>query len=231
MFRFVTKKELWDIEDSGLLDEVPQTLTWNLKSIQDSIAYGHLFQFENKRIAEIGGGNSRVLRALARKNQCVNIDKFEGAGGGPTQSNLPENISLIQAYLGKETKELIQDDFFDALFSISVIEHIPNHYLGDLFQESARIVKRDALAIHLIDIYCIDVPTNQPRMSLLTDLFFKYFRPLEKDILAPDDIKFSCANATNPDSTMNRWNKVVPELRKVRETHQSCSLILAGFRV
>lgn len=230
MFRFVTKKELWAIEDSGILKNVPQMSPWHMKNIQDAVAYSHLSSYENSTIAEIGGGNSRLLRALMRNNRCVNIDKYEGAGNGPTQHALPAGIDVVRAYLGQETKNLIQSEIFDAVFSISVIEHIPDRDLDDLFEEIARISKRGALSLHLIDVYCDEKPTLQARMTQLTDLFFKHFSPLEQNMLSPNEVKFSCNYATNPDNIMNQWNKVSPALQSVRELQQGCSLILGGIR-
>ena len=74
MYRFVTKKEYWDIEDSGLLAQLPPTnYAWHLKHIQDAVAYKYLHQLKGKTIAEAGGGSSRLLPALARHNSCYNI--------------------------------------------------------------------------------------------------------------------------------------------------------------
>jgi len=81
MFRFVTKKEYWDIEDSGLLTQLaPANFVWHMKNIQDAAAYKYLHQFEGVAIAEVGGGHSRVLPALAHRNSCYNIEPFEGLG-------------------------------------------------------------------------------------------------------------------------------------------------------
>lgn len=230
MFRFVTKKELWTIENSGILKNVPQMSPWHMKNIQDAVAYNYLSSYKNSTIAEIGGGNSRLLRALMGNNRCVNIDKYEGAGNGPTQQALPAGIDVIHAYLGKETKKLIESGTFDAVFSISVIEHIPDGDLSDVFEEIARISKKGALSLHLIDVYCDEKPTLQTRMTQLTDLFFTYFSPLEQDMLSPREVKFSCNYATNPDNVMHQWNKVSPALQSVRELQQGCSLILGGIR-
>jgi hypothetical protein len=230
MFRFVNKKEVWGIEDSGILENLPQLPYWSLKNIQDAVAYNYLRSYENGTIAEIGGGNSRLLQVLAKNNRCFNIDKFEGVGGGPKHSDLPAEISIVHAYLGKETKNIIENEVFDVVFSISVIEHIADCDLKDLFEESARISKKGALSLHLIDVYCAEEPRQQARMTLLVNLFFSYFSPLEQKMISPNEVEFSCSYATNPDNAMNRWNKSVPGLRQLRETHQSCSLILGGIR-
>ena len=228
MFRFITKKELWDIEDSGLLDELPKINSWQIKSAQDALAYKYLHPYENKFIAEVGGGNSRVLQALMKKNRCVNIDKLEGQDGGPQVNNLPKQISVLPVYLGKESQEYLESGLFDVLFSISVVEHIADEDIPSFFEENARILKKNSLTVHLIDIYLSEEPEHQSRLSLLSESFFKHFMPLSQDILDPVGVKFSCSYVTNPDPTMNVWNKVAPSLKNIRETHQACTFLLAG---
>lgn len=90
MFRFVTKKELWGFEDSGLAAQLPPTHIWHLKDIQDAMAYKYLHNLKNMRIAEVGGGNSRILPILARQNTCFNIEPFDGVGQGPKTNTLPQ---------------------------------------------------------------------------------------------------------------------------------------------
>ena len=87
MLKFVTKKEYWDVIDSKILDynNVKTDSFWHLKSIQDAIAFSYLHEYCNKCIAEIGGGNSRLLPTLSKKNNCFNIEEFKGAHGGPTK--------------------------------------------------------------------------------------------------------------------------------------------------
>ena len=84
LLRIVTKKEYWDAENEGVLELMPQPKFWYLKTIQDVIALDHIKDFKGKRIAEIGGGDSRVLPVLKENNHCVNIDEFKGLGQGPT---------------------------------------------------------------------------------------------------------------------------------------------------
>ena len=237
MFRFVTKKELWAIEDSGLTAQLPPSShIWHLKDIQDALAYKYLHQCKGKIIAEAGGGNSRLLPILAPKNSCYNIDPFEGAGKGPKANTLPPEIVSVKAYLG-QTDAIINDAAFDVLFSISVVEHVPDGDLKSFFADSRRILKADhGFALHLIDIYTAEKPSpdSMERCRQVSDMFFQHFLPLPGEVMGRDGdwakaLCFRSHYATKPDNAMQSWNKLVPELKEMRETHQSCSLILGGW--
>lgn len=237
MYRFVTKKELWAVEDSGLTAKLaPSRESWSLKNIQDAVAYKHLQQFKGKTVAEVGGGDSRVLPTLARQNSCCNIEPFEGQGNGPTTNTLPSEIIKLKAYLG-QTDLLIKDGKFDVLFSISVIEHVPEDKLESFFADSRRILKAEGFALHMIDIYVSEEPSlaSMKRHQSIGDLFFSYFQPLTpSEVMGrngnwADALRFHCRYATNPDNAMNYWNKIAPQLRNIREEQQSCTLILAGL--
>ncbi len=228
--RFVTKREYWDLEDSGLLETLPCPAPWHLKTIQDAVAFSRLHMLRGKTIAEIGGGNSRLLPTLARQNHCVNIEKFEGCGAGPTENALPSEISVIDAYLG-HTGALLAKETFDAAFSISVIEHVAPEDMEFFFHDNARILKKNSLSLHLIDISCSDTPSShmQKRFSMIKQHFFKFFTPLSHEIIAEDDLHFRCEYATNPDNVTHSWAQIVPDARTIFETHQICSIVLAGY--
>ncbi|MDR2574393.1 MAG: class I SAM-dependent methyltransferase [Desulfovibrio sp.] len=235
MFRFVTKEEYWQVEDSGLLDKLPRApFGWHMKNIQDAMAFSLLRSCRGQTIAEVGGGDSRLLPALAAHNRCVNIEPYEGIGCGPKTNTLPDSITNIPAYLGR-TRQSIRDETFDVVFSISVLEHVPDEELEGFLQDAARISKKGGLGLHLIDVYTSESPPSAlvERQRRTGDIFFSHFTPLSEDLLGQDgdwrkDLIFRCSCATNPDDAMNRWNHIAPSLRHIRATHQSCSLILAG---
>ena len=237
MYRFVTKKELWAIEDSGLTAQLPASSLWHLKDVQDALAYNYLRHFKGKVIAEVGGGNSRLLPILARQNSCYNIEPYGGVGQGPATCTLPPEIVNVKAYCGR-TDLIIKDEAFDVLFSISVVEHVPHDELEPFFTDSRRILKAShGFACHLIDIYTAEEPgpASMERYRWIHDIFFQHFSPLSSEIidLQGEDwakaLRFRCCYASNPDNAMYGWNKLRPQLKEVRETHQCCSLILAGW--
>jgi hypothetical protein len=105
------------------MDGIPDTGFWHLKDIQDAMAYSHLCKAKGLQIAEVGAGHSRLLSVLAKTNTCCAIDEYKGAGGGPKALPKDANIRIFNCNVGA-SQGLITDASFDALFSISVIEHV-----------------------------------------------------------------------------------------------------------
>ena len=233
MLRFVTKKEYWDAESQGILDLMPKPKFWYLKTIQDVITLNQIKDLKGKNIAEIGGGESRVLPVLKAHNRCVNIDEFKGSGQGPTKKVSIDGIENIYVNVGEFSSQLA-DESFDVIFSISVIEHIASDKLYDFFQDSIRILKPEGKIIHLIDLYVEDNDSNNEGARDRVRLYNKFFENSAIESVGSridvNDVKFSCSYATNPDDVLNSWNRLVPNLKHKRECSQSCSLILMATK-
>lgn len=238
MLKFVTKEEYWKVEDSGILKSLPQKFSWHLKSIQDAVAFQYLYQLSNQTIAEVGGGNSRILPVLSKKNTCYNVDEFQGAGNGPKQSVVIEGVKNVSTLLGKFS-ELLPNTYFDYVFSISVVEHVSTQDLTNFFKDCYRILKPNGKMIHLIDVYLEDsLKANQ---DSLAERVKKYKYPFQEKmfislnsqelIISENDLYFSTRFASNPDNMMNNWNKSVPSLKNKRIKSQSCSLLMAGSKI
>jgi SAM-dependent methyltransferase len=236
MLRFVSKEEYWRIEDSGILASLPQKMQWHLKSIQDAIAFEYLYQLSDQRIAEVGGGNSRILPVLSKNNICYNIDEFQGAGGGPQQEIVLEGVKNVPTFLGKFST-LLPNNYFDYVFSVSVVEHVPTETLGDFFEDIHRILKPNGKMIHLIDVYLEDsLIVNQNflgnRLAKYQDAFSEglFLAPAPNSIISKEELEFSTRFATNPDNIMNGWNTIAPSLKDKRINSQSCSLLMVGYK-
>ena len=233
LLRFVTKKEYWDAENKGVLDLMPQPNFWYLKTIQDVIALQQIKNLKGKIVAEIGGGDSRVLPVVKDNNYCFNIDEFKGSGNGPTEKTKIDGIENIYVNVGEFSPKL-GDELFDIIFSISVIEHIPSNSLNDFFLDSVRILKPAGMIFHLIDVYNEDDDFNNKGLMQRISHYNKFFEidAIESTGARIDenDIGFSCAYATNPDNILNSWNRMVPNLRPKRESSQSCSLLLMATK-
>ena len=125
----------------------------------------------------------------------------------------------------------IPDNYFDIVFSISVIEHVPKAQLNDCFSDCYRILKPGGLMLHAIDLYISDQPTS---LTAVIDGYrqatqkpgFKWLKPPQID----NDTTFQCRYASNSDLTMSQWNRIVPSLREIRKTHQSVSIKLAAIK-
>lgn len=229
MFDFIRKDRLWSALDRGLQKEVkPGPLGYELKSTQDITVYDLMKDADGLVIGEVGGGESRILPALVRRNRCFNIDKFEGLGAGPTKKKSIRRVKHVDAYLG-EMSPLMQPASFDIIFSISVIEHVPTDELGAFLEDGLRILKPGGLWLHAIDIYIEDKPTHAAQVR-----FDAYRNWLADSRLAPEGEifegppVFTCDIATNPDHIMHSWGKIAPTLIGLRQKAQCVSLIMAA---
>lgn len=228
MLDFIRKSFLWDAWDRGLHQEVPKLREFHLKSIQDLAVYDRLRSFKEAVIGEVGGGNSRVLRTLANTNRCFNIEQFAGKDGGPAKEVKIDGVDNILVLLGEYSPE-IKDEFFDCLFSVSVVEHLPDGKLRDFAEDGLRALKPGGLWLHAIDMYLKDEPEDDTnsRFEAYKDWFsIPGLGAVGAVFKGP--VKFSCDMATNPDDTMYEWGRTAPNLIELRKVSQSVSLILAG---
>ena len=228
MFKLITKAEYWNALDDKKVYSALKGGTRaldGLKHIQDYWMLEQLMSLKDQKICEIGGANSRVLPPLSRNNEVWNIDRFEGAGNGPSTIEKIDNAKYVFANLGEFSKEL-PDGYFDIVFSISVIEHISIENLFFFWADHYRILKNGGRGLHLIDLYIKDNPNayleekiNQYIQQPMNAGMHFYEQPsLKRPIVFTSDI------ASNSDWGMWRWNKNSPKLQKTREISQSVSL-------
>lgn len=227
MLDVIDKKEYFDWWDRRIADRTNHSL----KGIQDAWIVSLFLSKKNLKIAEIGGGNSRVLNRLKQKNECWNIDKFEGFGGGPIEAQEMSNVKIVRSYLG-EFDPSIPVSYFDIIFSISVIEHIPKSHMQHFFADCHRILKSGGVMAHAIDAYVRDIPTPQ-RLKIIDE----YIQAIESQgfewSVQPridKNLRFKSSFASNSDLTMAGWNHLAPTLRKTREESQSISLKLLVYK-
>lgn len=117
-----------------------------LKFISDNVPQG-------ARVLEVGGGQSRILKHLENTYECWNIDKLEGVGNGPTSMD-DQSCRLVRDYMGNFNPEL-PEDYFDFVFSISALEHVPQDepsLFDDIIMDIQRVLKDGGYSLHLFDI-------------------------------------------------------------------------------
>ena len=229
MFDIIRKPFLWQAWDQNL-DKSLEKVTVHLKSIQDLAVFSVLHGLKHKDIAEVGGGVSRVLPFLAKSNRCTNIEKFGGVGGGPRKEKRIKGVANVHCFLGEYSSDLA-DASFDAVFSVSVVEHVPNDQLNDFFQDGIRILKPGGLWLHAIDLYLENDASNHQ-----ISRYENYKSWVDNDRIVPlgevfsGPLSFSCDMATNPDDVMYQWGRTAPELTPLRQRAQSVSVIAAGVK-
>lgn len=152
---------------------------------------------------------------MARSNRCFNIDRFKGAGNGPQGEIAFESVTNILTDIG-DSHGKIADGQFDLVFSISVVEHVPDDRLETFFKDCHRILSAHGQMIHLIDVYLENSPVANayaPRRmavyrSNLDGVLFQPFEPIA--VKSDTDVRFSTSFASNPDNMMANWNWAEP---------------------
>ena len=151
-------REHWDLFKDYCIELYGESLDLDqvdLKRYQDLLVYA--FIKENiavgSRIMEVGGGNSRLLKKLSGTYECWNIDKLDGLGNGPTSAHI-DNVHLVKDYMGNFNTD-IPADYFDFVFSVSVLEHVPQDddvLFENIVNDINRVLKKGAYSLHLFDI-------------------------------------------------------------------------------
>ena len=226
MFDIISKTEYWDSLDIPNRPPILDQTKYDLKHIQDSWIYKEIGNVKNLKILEVGGGNSRILRCLDKSNEMWNLDEFVGAGLGPKTQIEIEGVKVVKENMGEFSSGL-PDDYFDIVFSVSVLEHVPKpEQVVDFFKDSARVMKRNGRMLHAIDVYVWDEPHEilQQRIDVYlravaaSDLGYKSSPIIDRDLV------FKCHFASNSDLGMYGWNKLAPNLKERRRVTQSTSV-------
>jgi SAM-dependent methyltransferase len=148
----------------------------DLKIYQDTLIYNFIVNNfpPGARLLEIGGGNSRIIQFLKSRYECWNLDKLEGQGFGPRSIQNPEGYFLVRNFIG-EFSPLLSDNYFDCVFSISVLEHIPVY--DDNFERVVRDINR-VLKPGGFSIHCIDIILNEKQFltNPILDYLYDHLR-------------------------------------------------------
>lgn len=226
MFDIISKEDYWSYMDLGLV----KSSVRNLKNAQDGYALDRLREVSGARILEIGGGESRVLDAMAADgNECWNADDFKGSGNGPVKIPKGTSYKIAPVLLGDFAPDL-PDSYFDYVFSISVVEHIPGKVLLPFFVDACRVLKPGGVMFHAIDLYLYDdheLPHARKQMSRVQAYLDTVDQlPLEWQ-LTPSigaDVTFKTRYAANSDEQLYNWSVSLPDLRPMRSAAQNSSI-------
>lgn len=125
-----------------------QQRPWMVKTILGSVPQGG-------RLVEIGAGHPFVASILARLGYHVTIvDPYDGSGNGPREfehfsASCPE-VRFIRSLFNAETPGL-EPATFDAIYSISVLEHVPLDAVPGVCAGIRRFLRPRGRTIHAID--------------------------------------------------------------------------------
>lgn len=141
------------------LDQLPQisAVDGDLKNVQRPWAAKAILANVPlpARLLEIGGGEPTVSGFLAELGYDVTlVDPYDGFGNGPTdyeryRQEFP-NVRIVRDYF-RPGLPALREQSFDAIFSISVLEHIPPEVLGSCFDAIAEFLAPGGASIHCFD--------------------------------------------------------------------------------
>jgi len=141
------------------LDEVPQitAVDGDLKNVQRSWAAKAVLANvpPPARLLEIGGGEPIVSGFLSELGYDVTlVDPYDGFGNGPTDYQryveLYPHVKIVREYFRPGMSALAPGSF-DAIFSISVLEHLPADSLSSCFEAIAEFLSPEGVSIHCFD--------------------------------------------------------------------------------
>jgi SAM-dependent methyltransferase len=119
---------------------------WMIKAILGNVERG-------SRILEIGAGEPLVAGMLSRLGYEVTVvDDYQGGGNGPREFKRFQ-LAYPDVHFIRELfppSEPLGDDF-GAVFSISVLEHVPMEQVGTVVETGHQLVKPGGCSIHAVD--------------------------------------------------------------------------------
>jgi hypothetical protein len=140
-------------------DELPKitALDGDLKNVQRPWAVKAILGAvpPPARLLEIGGGEPIVSGFLAELGYDVTlVDPYDGFGNGPTDydryvERFPQ-VKIVREYFRPGITALPHASF-DAIFSVSVLEHIPPNVLPGSFEAIAQFLSPNGASIHCFD--------------------------------------------------------------------------------
>jgi ubiquinone/menaquinone biosynthesis C-methylase UbiE len=107
---------------------------------------------------------------------------------------------VVRDYIGNFSKEL-EDNTFDCIFSISVLEHVPQYQetINNIIKDINRLLKKDAFSVHAID--CVMKNENfywkHPIVDTMFALQSEQNLPTAQDINKNDDFYYMSEKAYN----------------------------------
>ncbi|MFQ5964307.1 MAG: methyltransferase domain-containing protein [Candidatus Scalinduaceae bacterium] len=144
-----------------------------LKDYQDHLVYNFILNNipKGSKLLDIGGGWSRIINKFSKDYECWNIDKLKGKGNGPVKLKIT-GYRLVKDYIGNFNKEL-PNEYFDFVFSISVLEHINDKATFlNICQDIDRVLKPKGYSLHCFDIV---ISENTIWANKLLDFMYQYF--------------------------------------------------------
>jgi glycosyltransferase involved in cell wall biosynthesis/2-polyprenyl-3-methyl-5-hydroxy-6-metoxy-1,4-benzoquinol methylase len=119
---------------------------WMLKAILGTVPPG-------SRLLEIGAGEPIVADLLARLGYDVTvIDPYDGRDGGPAEFEaMRAAYPRVRIVRGLFPHDATEQERFDCIYSISVLEHLPIGAIDEVCAQIRRLARDGGHTIHAID--------------------------------------------------------------------------------
>lgn len=125
-----------------------QQRCWTIKAILSQVRPG-------SSIVEIGAGEPLVADVLARAGYHVTVfDPYDGSGGGPAVGAAFERFYprlVFKRRLFDEKALDLQPASLDCIYSVSVLEHVPEAARAGVWAGLRRFLRPGGLSIHSVD--------------------------------------------------------------------------------
>ena len=105
------------------------------------------------RLLEIGAGDPLVADLLDRLGyQVTVVDPYDGRDGGPSDvERIRAAYPRVRVLQGLFPEVVEAEQPFDLVYSISVLEHIPNHAVADICSGLLRLTRPGGYTTHAVD--------------------------------------------------------------------------------
>ncbi|HEX3359341.1 MAG TPA: methyltransferase domain-containing protein [Tepidisphaeraceae bacterium] len=191
-------------------DDYPEVTKLNedLKSFQRPWCVDRLLKaFPNGgRILEIGADKCDLIPFLRAHNfEVWIIDVYDHFGGGTgtydTVIQKFPDLPITRAFLHEDRS--LPANHFDAVYSCSVIEHIPLEHIEGTVRQIERVLKPGGSSIHAIDCTLAGIMQNQP----WTQTFIQsHHRPCDMSKLGPQALADLDTYYLSPQGHLN-WRR------------------------
>jgi SAM-dependent methyltransferase len=129
----------------------------DLKDLQRPAALKQILALlpPNSSLLEVGAGEPYVAQILAELGYNVTVvDPYDGSGRGPTEyeyyvQKYP-NVKIIRGLFSENLPEL-EPHSLDCVYSISVLEHVHQPALSNVFAGIRRFLRCGGYSLHFID--------------------------------------------------------------------------------
>lgn len=157
MFELATTDHWWEMAKKyPVLSNHPNIL----KPLGYAFIMNLIETYKPRTVLEVGHGSGTYLFQLFKDNKDVELWGLDAEVKDSSVSvedlkNVREwnpHVKFVEGLLGTNVKEL-PDNYFDLVYSVSVIEHIPHEYLPSVFEETYRILSPGGIISHTYDVY------------------------------------------------------------------------------